>query len=131
MSIEIAWGDEDKTILRLTCGEVWDVEDVHRVMPTAFAMLREVEHPVYVITDLRATRDLPFGIMWVLYDYARKVPPNWARAITITPGIGTHPLTESITGTHKQLTGREINSVKTEEEALALIERLKRCTPGK
>lgn len=131
MSIEVAWGDDAKTILRMTCAETWDMDDFSRAMRAAGGSVRGVAHPVYVIADLRATREIPQGITWGLYDVSRDLPPNWAGSIFIVPAFAEDSLMELVAGLHRQLTGRQISTAKTEVEAFERVEQFKRFAPEK
>jgi hypothetical protein len=89
-------------------------------------MIRSVNHPVYVISDFSASASLPLGVLWKARDLNRMRPPNWEAGITITQDTLIKSLLDLFGHVYLGQRGRRIYVVKTNPEALALIDKLKR-----
>lgn len=127
MTIDIRWDDEAQTILRLNFERSWTVDDFNRMIHRAFAIVRMVAHPVYVIADLRRIDDWPVGIAWGMYDSDRIRPPNWKGVIMITDDIRPDSVTIAIADAHQTMTGRQLRIVHTEAEAYDQVQQLLRA----
>jgi len=85
MGIELAWQDEEKTILCHTYDGAWTVQNFYDAVDTSRAWLIEVEHPVDLIIDMR-TADGPPPKITSAYQYAdRKVPDNQRLIVMVDP----------------------------------------------
>lgn len=125
MGVIAAWEDKERTIIRLTFAQHWTNEELHSAGMDSIQMIRSVTHPVYVISDFSASATLPVGILWKARDLNRSRPPNWAAGITITHDSLTLSLIEMFRLVYLGQRGKHIYVVRSNPEAMALIDKLK------
>ena len=125
MGVTAAWEDDEHTIIRLAFTHSWTNEELHKAGMESIMMIRAVSTPVYVISDFSASATLPVGILWKARDLNRMRPPNWAAGITITDDILVRNLIELFRHIYLGQRGRNIYVVRSNPEALQLIDKLK------
>ena len=76
MSITIEWDNPEKTITRWTFDGAWDWNDYGAVKVGFDDMLREVDHMVGVIVDMRRSPTLPKNSFAKFKSFTRTTPPN-------------------------------------------------------
>jgi hypothetical protein len=126
MGVTAAWEGEDHTVIRLTFVEPWTNEELHSAGTESILMIRSVKQPVYVISDFSASTNPPIGVLWKARDLNRMRPPNWAAGITITSDPLVKNLIELFRHIYLGQRGKNIFVVRTNPEALELIDKLKK-----
>jgi hypothetical protein len=126
MSVTAAWEDPEQTIVRLTFSENWTIEELHETGRESILMIRSVKHPVYVISDFSASATLPLGVLWKARDLNQMRPPNWEAGISITQDTLAKNLLDLFRHIYLGQRGRRIYVVRTNPEALELIDKLKK-----
>ncbi len=59
MRIELIWDNPEKTILRFRRKKNWTIDDYHKAIDEAVAMLEELDHKVHVIQDATEEPRMP------------------------------------------------------------------------
>ncbi len=83
MGIEIVWDDDAQTILRHIYTDPWTAQDVIDTVAVSFEMLAQIDHPIYRIVDLTATKQVPLDILKAGRVVLRQNPPNQVVAYVV------------------------------------------------
>ncbi len=126
MGITVSWDDEQQTIVRMRFVGGWSLADFRAANLQVVMLVRSVEHPVYVLSDVRASDDIPIGILWQLRDIAGMRPPNWGGGIALTKNVIIKSVVDILGQIYMGAQQQRLFVVMTEEEAGTVIARLKR-----
>lgn len=121
MPITIEWENEQRTIARWTLEGAWTWDDFRAAQAEFHTMLREVDHMVCVIADMRRAGPLPASSIIHFRNAERSAMPN--RDIIVLVGSGL--LVRAVTDTFNRVFRRKDNSLflhaDSIEDAHALI----------
>ena len=126
MGITVAWDDAEQTIVRMNFIGRWTNDELRSVGTQSILMLRSTQHPVYVVSDFTASASVPVGVLWQARDLNQMRPSNWEAGITITQDALARNLLELFGVIYLGQRRKRIYAVRTVEEALELIGKLKR-----
>jgi len=126
MGITVTWDDEQKTILRLAYCGPWTNEEFFDAGKQSIEMLQIVNHPVYVINDFSSSDLPPLGALWQARGLSQHRPPNWSGGVAITGDAVIRNLIDIFVHVYMLRGQRDQFVVETDEQALAIIARLKR-----
>jgi hypothetical protein len=126
MGITVSWDDQQQTVVRMQFAGEWSLEDFRGANLQTVTLVRSVDHPVYVLSDLRASGDIPLGILWQLRDIAGMRPSNWGGGIALTKNVIIKSVVDVLGRIYMGQQEQRLFVVATEEEAEAVIARLKR-----
>jgi hypothetical protein len=120
VSIRAVWDNDEKTIVRHIYEGRWTLEEYYNLIGEHRIMLKEVDHIVDIINDLRAAGPVPGGMATAIRYAARSAPPN--EGINVI--VGANEYVKALIDLVNKTTGTdvtEVNHVATIEEACAFI----------
>ncbi|MGF1507196.1 MAG: hypothetical protein ACFB51_19015 [Anaerolineae bacterium] len=123
MPIVSDWFDEDHTILFTQVSEPFTWDDYSQNIDRLLALLDSVTHPVILLTDYTQVETIPTGALPQLSVIANLIEhPNFQQFVVYghQTAIG-----QTATRIFERVYGR-VDMVEDQEEALALIERIRR-----
>jgi len=126
MGVSVEWEDKDSTIVHLTYSGRWTTEEMHSAGLQSLLMVRSVKHPVYVINDFSKSETLPVGVLWQARQLNQMRAPNWAASILITEDTLAINLLELFGLIYLSQRRKRLFAVRTLEEAVKIIDQLKR-----
>ncbi len=126
MGITVSWDDEQQTLVRMRFVGAWSLDDFRLANLQTIMLVRSVDHPVYVLSDLRASGDIPLGILWQLRNIAGMRPPNWGGGIALTRNVIIKSVVDILGRVYMGQQQQKLFVVATEEQVEAVIARLKR-----
>lgn len=124
MGITVAWQDADQRVVHIVYKGQWTNEEFRVAAYEAMALVRTVNHPVYVIDDFSASDGLPLGVFWQASNSAQFRPPNWAGGIAITRDLLLRSLIDIFSRVYLGKHERRVFVANDLEEAHAIIDRL-------
>ncbi len=130
MAITVNWDDEAHTIVRLASQDTWEMAEFRQACFQSMALLRTVDHPVYIICALHLGFTLPPGILWELRDIIQITPPNWSGGIIITQDSFAISLVITLSQIYLRRKNHRLIAVSTEADAYAAIAELKQQDEG-
>ncbi len=83
MPIQVAWGNDEKTILKFTYQGNWDLRDFYQATDRSNDLLSEVAHTVALIQDVQGSKMIPNGFMGAIGNINRKIHPNAGMVIML------------------------------------------------
>ena len=130
MTITVNWDDDEHTIVRLASQDTWGMEEFRQACLQSMALLRTVEHPVYVLCALYLGFNLPHGILWELRDIIQISPPNWSGGIIITQDSFAVSLVVTLSQVYMRRKNHRLVAVANEAEAYRAIAKFKQQDQG-
>ena len=116
MSIVISWDNPEKTIIRWDFDGVWDWDEYGAVKVGFDAMLREVDHTVGVIADMRHSPTLPKNAFTRFKYFTRTTPPNRGLMVFVGTNMLVRVAVETLGRAFKELS-QDIAFADTVEDA--------------
>ena len=123
MLINVAWDNEEKTVLRYRFEKGWKWNDLENALKTSEQMITSVEHEVAVIMDFQDASLLPQNALSQIFRaYQRPNPPNLGDNIILTQTS----LLKMMMETGRRVLGKSqapwrLHFVQSEEEAYEII----------
>lgn len=124
MKVNIAWDNEEQTIVRYTFEPGWDWLDLYTAMDNAGELIQTVSHGVDVLMDLSQANLIPKNaISQIKRGYDNPKSPNIGLTVVVTP----NSFMNAMVSMAKKIWGGgssewELEFVKTIDEAYATIE---------
>jgi hypothetical protein len=125
MSITVKWDDEGHTVLRMEFKAHWTIQELRTVGMDAIQLIRTAGHPVYMINDFSGSASVPIGVLWQARSLNQMRPPNWEAGITITTDGLARNLLDLFGLVYMGQRRKQLFVVRTNEEALQMVDRLK------
>lgn len=88
MTIHTFWDNEEQTIVRCELKGAWTVTEFYASIRQTNAFAKSVEHPIYIIIDVRNNYSYPSGFFSALSTIRDKMHGN----IVMTIIIGANPI---------------------------------------
>ena len=63
MSIEVSWGNAQKTVVHVHFGETWTLEDVHNMIDDMYNLMTSIDHMADSIMDFTDSRTSPAKLL--------------------------------------------------------------------
>ena len=120
--VEVSWGDESRTHVRLTLHKMTSYSMVSEAFAALHAFIREAPHTVDVIIVVR-TNDVPKGFVYAVKQAEERTPPNVDRIVVVGGRQFTFQLIHEFLMSYrpsKRLSER-YHFLKTEEQARQLL----------
>jgi hypothetical protein len=130
MTIHVEWADEARTIMLLNYQTGWTWTDFRTALERSGELSQDLDHPFYLINDVRSAPKLPDG---QAISHFRAAGQNNAPALRYIYIVGTNMFATSLLNMMKKLVPNIANTWKlvlTIEEAYALIEADKKTQPN-
>ncbi len=83
MSIQVAWGNPEKTIALSTFGESWTVEEAHQMIEDMYALTTSVDHTVHTVLDFSQSRSSPTKLMSTGQHVQKRQVPNSGVSVVV------------------------------------------------
>lgn len=87
MPILVTWDDESYTILRQTVQGEWSLLDAGAAFRHIYYEMRQVDHPVHIITTIEGKLHLPKGLLSGLAFMEKHKPLNEGLHIIVGAGV--------------------------------------------
>jgi len=120
MGIRPVWDNDEKTIVRHIYDGRWTLEDYYNLIGEHRIMLKDVDHTVDIINDLRTAGPVPGGMAQAIKYAARNAPPNEGVNVIVGANEYVKALIELVNRT-AGTDVTEVTHVATLEEAYAII----------
>ena len=133
MPIDVEWDNEQQTIIRQTYEGKWTWKEFLEVAEQdTNSRIRSVEHTVHVISDFRGTDGLPLGGSALSYakEALADFPENGGLVLIVSESYFLKSLVMIFRNVFRGRIGNRTHSVKTMEEAYALIEAQWKISPS-
>lgn len=120
MAVEVRWLNPEKTVILFVYIHPWSWDDLADAREQRDRLMNEVEHPVTVIIDLSASRQLPPNIFAGIRRVWEKKHAKSGKIIL----VGANPLIRSASDVLMRLTPGmlpHVRMTKTLEEAYELL----------
>lgn len=86
MPVQVNWDTNHPNIVMTTYQGNWTWDDFYKIADQATEMIRSVDHPVFIIADMRQSNGIPSGTAFVHANHViNHYPENWAGLIMVTP----------------------------------------------
>ncbi len=76
MSIQVAWYNDEKSVLVYSYKGTWDMEEFYKTYNQGARMMDEVQHPVSTVFDLTSCGPMPSGFMGTIRDLSQNPHDN-------------------------------------------------------
>jgi hypothetical protein len=123
MKVQVAWDNDEQTIIRYTFEANWDWKDLYTAMDEASHIIQGVSHRVDVLMDLSQANLIPKNaISQIKRGYDNPKSPNIGLTVIVTP----NSFMNAMVSMAKKIWGGgkdewELEFVKTNEEAYTTI----------
>jgi hypothetical protein len=120
MGIHVHWDNPEKTILVETFEGNWTLDDYHRMIDAAAALLAQEDHPVHVICDGTQSKTLPSQMLSGVRYAIKKMPQNQGIVVFVNANM----FAKTIINIAKKLTPLLVNTIEyadSVEAARAII----------
>src|SRR5215475_3058102 len=87
MTIQVSWGNPEKTIALATFGDSWTVEDAHQMIEDMYALTTSVDHTVHTVLDFSKSRSSPTKLMSTGQHVQKRQVPN--SGVSVVVGANT------------------------------------------
>ncbi len=123
MPIAVEWNDQLHTLLRMKAEATWNLEELRQASQEAIALIRNVPHRVYVISDFSQTHHLPLGILWEMRHLNKIIPPNWGGSVAVTQDHSAATIVMTLSQIYLERSKKRLAVTTSEAEACQLIDR--------
>lgn len=129
MPISLTWDNPDKTILRLTFWNEWDLEEYTTQFETAFEAIELLPHTVDILVDLRTDSFVPKGnTLHTFRQVMDKLPANTGIIVYVNDdNVQRHMINTHVSFYYsvRRASKRRLYMVETMPEAYELIKTLR------
>jgi hypothetical protein len=120
MGVEVRWANPEKTAILFVYVHPWSWDDLYVAREMRDFMMDEVDHPVTVIIDLSASKQLPPNVFAGIKKMWEKKHAKSARIIL----VGTSPLIRSASEVFMRITpgmSSRVRMVATLDDAYSVL----------
>ncbi len=125
MPIQVAWDNDEQTVIRYDFQGSWSWSDYSQAVEEADRMMLSVDHTVDAIANLQHSRGLPTGAIHHVRRTITKAPPQLGVIVIAHPSLFVQAMTTAFNRVYPHL-GERILLADTLDEARALIARRRR-----
>jgi|GEM_PF-619898 len=84
MSVKVSWYDEESQILHYRFDGAWTWDEYYAVLPLGREMMKEVQHMVCILNDMRNTDIVPTAFLDAAQSVISTTPPNTGLVVFVS-----------------------------------------------
>lgn len=84
MSVKVSWYDEENQILHYRFDGAWTWEEYYAVLPLGREMMKDVQHMVCILNDMRNTDIVPTAFLDAAQSVISTTPPNTGLVVFVS-----------------------------------------------